>query len=492
MRAAGLLVLALLLAATPVLAQGSTPVLVERVDEGDLVADLGEPARATFELLNLNPSDDFLVRIRVIGPDGWDAAVDASEFFLAPRALRTLNVTFTPSVVPRASETFDVTFTFYSPDGDVTRVTQPTLVASGAPPLVLGAFPNPLPAPLDNEFGTFLLDMAFWAGFGIVAIFLSDAVVRALTSRTSNTVTREIISKLRKPVFYAVLFFGLAQSFSVLPRYPPIVFLERTLVAIAVGVFGLYVVYKVLDAALFYYQQEFAHRTSNTLDDVLVPVLRKVGTVVLYVVGALYSLRILGWDPTIIFAGAGIAGLVIAFAAQDTFSNLFSGIFLMLDQPFREGDDIMLEDGSAARVDNVGLRTTRLYNYKMHEVHTVPNNQLATKRIVNLSGPDFRYWTQVDVGVAYGTDVEKVRRVLLELADAMPWVVKDEGWEPTVRLVAFADSSINFSLRFGVPTYRDAGQRASEVRFAIEKAFRDEGIQIPFPQRTVWLKQSPA
>ena len=485
-----LLVLLAALLAPAALAQPETlPVLVERVDEDDLVADVGREARATFELFNLNPANAFFVRVRVEGPEGWRAGPEETDFFLAPRGLRQLNVTFLPEAVPREAEVFRVTFTLVEDaTGAVTRVTEDVTVSSGAPPLVLGLFPNPLPAPLDNAWGTFLLDMAFWVLFGIGAIFLSDLVVRLVTARTSNAVSREIVTKLRRPVFYAVIALGVARSFHVLPANPVIDFLERTLVAIAVGVFGLYVLYKALDAGLFYYQQEIGPRTQNKFDDVLVPVIRKVGLVVLYVVGIIWSLKVLGWDPTIIFAGAGIAGLVIAFAAQDTFSNLFSGVFLMLDQPFREGDDIQLESNDIARVEHVGLRTTRLYDYRTHQMITVPNNQLATRRIINLSGPDKRYWAFVDVGVAYGTDLRKVERVLLDVARNTEGLVRDGGWEPSVQVVAFAESSVNFSLRFGIPEFRQRGMMTSRLRFAIDQAFRENGIEIPFPQRTVWLK----
>lgn len=473
-------------------AQETLPVLVERVGDDALVADVGQSARATFELFNLNPTDAFFVRIRVASPEGWNADVEATDFFLQPRGLRQVNVTFSPDVAPHREAAFQVTFLLVEEaTGAVTRVTEDVVVRSGAAPLVLGLFPNPLPPPVDNEYGTFLLDMLFWGLIGIGAIVGSGVVVRIVTTHASNAVTREIITKLRKPVFYAVILFGLGQSFAVLPRNPVVVFLERTLVAIAVGVFGLYVLYKVLDAALFYYQQEIAPRTANTLDDVLVPVIRKVGVVILYVVGIIYSLRILGWDPTIIFAGAGIAGLVIAFAAQDTFSNLFSGVFLMLDQPFKEGDDIQLETGDIARVDSVGLRTTRLYEYRSHHLITVPNNQLATKRIVNFSGPDKRYRASVNVGVAYGTDLAKAEAILLEVARTTPGVLPPSAWQPSVLVTEFADSSVNLSLRFGVPEYREHREISSRVRVAIDKAFKENGIEIPFPQRTVWVKQSP-
>lgn len=489
---AGQLVILLLLLAPLAAAQAeSSPVLVERIDAGSLEADVGVAAVATFELFNLNPADEFFVRVRVGAPEGWTATVVPNDFFLAPRGIQHVNVTFTPESVPRRDASFPVTFSLVQDStGAVTRVEETVLVVSAAPPLVLGVFPNPLPPPLDNPYGTFLLDMVFWVIFGVGAIVGSDAAVRAFTLRASNAVTREIVTKLRRPVFYAVLALGVGRSFHVLPRNPLTEFLERTLIAIAVGVFGLYVLYKALDAGLFYYQQEIGPRTKNKFDDVLVPVIRKVGLVIIYIVGIFYSLKILGWDPTLVFAGAGIAGLVIAFAAQDTFSNLFSGVFLMLDQPFREGDDVQLETNDIARVENVGLRTTRLYDYRTHQVITVPNNQLATRRIINLSGPDKRYWAFVEVGVAYGTDLEKVKGILLAIAYRTEGVLRDEGWEPSVQINAFADSAITFSLRFGVPEYRQQREVATRVRLAIDQEFKANRIEIPFPQRTVWMRQA--
>jgi small-conductance mechanosensitive channel len=355
-------------------------------------------------------------------------------------------------------------------------------------PRVLGYFHNPLAPPFDTGYGTFVLDLVAWAVVAGLLVVAGDALIRSLTLRASGAVTREIGVKLRKPIFYVVAAYGLAQSFSVLPRYAAVVVVEHILLGIVVGLFGLYVIYKVLDAALFYYEKEIAPKTETKMDDVIIPVVRKVGVVVLWGAGIVITLRQIGWDPTIIFAGAGIAGLVIAFAAQDTFSNLFSGVFLMLDQPFVEGDDIMLETGETARVERIGLRTTRLYNYLTHESIIVPNNNLATKRIVNHTGPDSKFRLAVEVGADYGSDAEKVRRILLQVADAHPKVLKETPWEPKVRFKSFGESSLDFTLRVTIPEFKDRNEIASDLRFAIKRAFEQNGIEIPFPHRTLVVK----
>jgi MscS family membrane protein len=281
---------------------------------------------------------------------------------------------------------------------------------------------------------------------------------------------------------------GLSRSFATLPRNALSVFVAKFLIAIAVTVFGLYLLYRILDAALVYYQRELAPKTATKVDDVLVPAFRKVGLVIIYAVGIILTLRNLGWDPTLVFAGAGIAGIVIAFAAQDTFSNLFSGIFLMLDRPFVEGDVILIETGEVARVESIGLRTTQLYEYDHHHVITVPNNQLATRRIVNYSAPDTLFRVDIFVGVAYEADLVKVEQILLAAALDEPEVIRAQGWEPTAQLREFAESSVTMMLRVTLKDPRDRNREPSKLRYDIKRRLDAAGIEIPFPQRVVHMR----
>lgn len=475
------------------LAQDFTPVILERIDEGDLVADVGQPAVARFRLLSLNPSEEFFITVASSSVRHWSAEVDRTDFFLGPRNETTVTVTFTPADTPRSGATFEVSFAFVNgATGGVVRATETVEVASGAPPRVIGVFPNPLGPPLDNAYGTFLLDMAVWAVIGVASVVASNLVVRVATTRAKTSTTNAIAGKLRRPIFLFILLLGLSRSFAILPRNPVTTFITRFLVAIAVTVFGLYVLYRGLEAALVYYQREIAPKTATKMDDVLVPAFRKVGLVIIYIVGIILTLRTLGWDPTLVFAGAGIAGLVLAFAAQDTFSNLFSGVFLMIDRPFVEGDQIRLETGEDAIVQHIGLRTTRLYSEKIHETIIVPNNQLATKRIVNHHEPDLKYRIAVEVGVSYASDPRHVERVLLEVARAHPEHIDEGRFRPSVRFLGFQESAMLFAVRMYILDFTNRGRVSSDLRFAIVEAFRREGIEIPFPQRVVHVRNDAA
>ncbi|HUR68814.1 MAG TPA: mechanosensitive ion channel family protein [Candidatus Thermoplasmatota archaeon] len=488
-RALPLLLLALTLAPLALAQQEARPVLLERVDGGGLAADVGDPANATFHLFNLNPADDFYVTVSVTQREGWRATPDTGPFFLGPRNATNVTVTFDPASSPRGVATFDVAFSLvHGRTGQVVRDVQTVEVDSSAAPRIVGLFANPLPPPLDNTWGSFALSMLFWVGVAVLAVFLWNGLARVVMARAQGETVRGVVRKLTKPIFFLVLLLGLSSSFALLPRNGFVSFIEKFLIAIAITVFGLYVLYRVLEAALLYYQREIAPRTATKVDDVLVPALRKVGLVIVYVAGIILTLRTLGWDPTLVFAGAGIAGLVIAFAAQDTFSNLFSGIFLMLDRPFVEGDVILLETGEVARVESIGLRTTDLYEYDHHHVITVPNNQLATKRIVNYSAPDSNFRVDIFVGVSYDADLRAVEKILREVARDEPEVVNEAPWEPSIQLREFTDSACNMMLRVTLNDPRDRNRVPSKIRHEIKRRFDAAGIEIPYPQRVVHLR----
>ena len=182
-------------------------------------------------------------------------------------------------------------------------------------------------------------------------------------------------------------------------------------------------------------------------------------------------------------------GLVIAFAAQDTLSNFFSGIHLLLDRPFKIGDVIHLEPEKYWRVENVGMRSTRLYSIFDHELIIMPNNAVANQKIINIVKPDAKIRKKIKVSVAYGTDLKKVSKILIEIAKNHPNVVKEKGFEPLVRLVDFGESGIDFIISLWIDEVMNQWEVLSDVRMEIDAHFKKEHITIPFPQRTVWLNQ---
>ena len=198
----------------------------------------------------------------------------------------------------------------------------------------------------------------------------------------------------------------------------------------------------------------------------------------------------LGYNITFLLAGVGVLGLVIAFAAQDALSNFFSGMALLLDRPFVEGDFVLLPTGETCRIERIGVRSCRLYDIYENTTIVLPNNRLVNDKVTNLSDPDAQGIATIAVGVAIGSDVKSVERTLVDVATAHKDVLKDVGKEPVVRLSEFAESSLNFKLYVWVGDFMTKLRVAHELRKEIYERFAREGIEMAVPLRTVTIKEN--
>jgi MscS family membrane protein len=220
-----------------------------------------------------------------------------------------------------------------------------------------------------------------------------------------------------------------------------------------------------------------------------VPLIRNLAIVLLVLAGT-YAI-LLAWDINVtgLVASAGIVGLALSFAAQDTLSHLFAGVAILADRPYRIGDYIVLDTGERGEVTAIGLRSTRLMTRDDVEV-SIPNGVMGSAKIVNESGGgDTRYRMRVNVGVAYGSDLDQVLRVLEEIALANQAICRKP--EPRVRFRAFGPSSLDFELLAWIEEPSLRGLLVHEMNCAIYRRFREEKIVIPFPQQDVWVRQLP-
>ena len=204
--------------------------------------------------------------------------------------------------------------------------------------------------------------------------------------------------------------------------------------------------------------------------------------------GGLYFLFLTwGIDVGGLLMTGGIAGIALGFAAKDTLANLFSGFFILADAPYQVGDFVVLESGERGQVTDVGLRSTRLLTRDDIEV-TVPNAVIGNAKIINESGGRWeKERIRVKVGVAYGSDVDRVRRVLMEIAEGNPSIDADP--EPRVRFRRFGDSGLDFELMGWIHEPVLRGRVVDALNTEVYKRFAAEGIEIPYPKRDVYLHQ---
>jgi len=205
--------------------------------------------------------------------------------------------------------------------------------------------------------------------------------------------------------------------------------------------------------------------------------------------GAYIFLLIWGINPTAWLASAGVIGIAVGFAAKDTLANLFSGIFIVADAPYKIGDYIVIDSGERGKVTHLGMRSTRLLTRDDVEV-TIPNAVIANAKIINESGgPWVKHRIRVSVGVAYGSDVDEVCAILEKLADEMPEVSKHPA--PRVRMRAFGASSLDFELLGWIDHPEMRGLVRHKLFKEIYKTFNQRGINIPFPQTDIHVRSLP-
>jgi small-conductance mechanosensitive channel len=413
---------------------------------------------------------------------------------------QTVTLTVTPPTgKDKGSTNVTLTFTTRNMNGDIIQTPEKRYTLTSLEPLekeeekrVMGWFDNPLPDPLDNEWGVFLLTILVWLGISILIIIILDPFVKALTKKTKTEVDDIVLRIIRTPVLVLVFLYGVVNSLRILDEHIP----ESILGAVN-GLYGavaaliiFYVAYKLFKDILVYYGELIAKKTSSNIDDVIIPIVEKIGVVVIGLVALGYVLGYLNIDLTVFVAGGVVISMVIAFAAQETLSNFFSGIFILTDRPFKEGDTLILPDGDWYEVRNIGLRSTRLFRYKDASLVTIPNNNLASEKIINYSNPDDNVRIRKTIGVAYGTDVEKVRKILKEVFEANPHIINDdENQKPIIRFDSLGESSIDFFIQVIVDDRANKVSVIDYLNTEIYRRFNEEGIEIPYPQRVVYMKR---
>jgi len=221
----------------------------------------------------------------------------------------------------------------------------------------------------------------------------------------------------------------------------------------------------------------------------MLALIQNVVKVILFAL-AIYFL-FLAWriNVTAWVASAGIVGLALSFAAKDTLSNLFAGVSIVMDAPYKTGDFIILDTGERGVVTHIGLRSTRLLTRDDVEI-TIPNGVIGNGKIINeAGGPSEKHRIRISVGVAYGSDIDHVIATLEKVAADNTEVCTDPA--PRVRFRTFGESSLDFQLLCWIDQPVDRGRINHELNCSVYRAFADSDIEIPFPQRDLHVRTMP-
>jgi small-conductance mechanosensitive channel len=326
--------------------------------------------------------------------------------------------------------------------------------------------------------------IAFAYGTGRLLKFLISRALMRMASRTATEADDRLVEYLTRPMVLTTVTLALMLAVSAF-RLPE--GLQSAMLSLLATILLFSWLRASLRAARIVLELIAINRHRFELvQERTIPVFSMGMKTLLVGAGAYIFMLIWGINPTAWLASAGVIGIAVGFAAKDTLANLFSGISIIADAPYKIGDFIVLDTGERGQVTHLGMRSTRMLTRDDVEI-TVPNSVIANAKIINESGgPWVKHRIRVPVGVAYGSDVDQVSKVLEEIANDHPKVVKQPS--PRVRMRAFGTSSLDFELLVWIDHPQFRGLVRHDLLKNINKGFAENGIEIPFPQTDIHVR----
>ncbi len=317
--------------------------------------------------------------------------------------------------------------------------------------------------------------------------FLITSIVLRIALNTKTNLDNKIVTILQAPIFYTVIFIGIGAAINWLDLPPQVHDITVSLVAtMGIFIWGLFFIrlFRIIITTLAYRHKDHSLIRIETLPLFLNISIVIISALAIYMVFQAWDIDMTAW-----LASAGIVGIAIGFAAKDTLANLFSGVFIMVDAPYKIGDFIVLDSGERGEVTHIGIRSTRMLTRDDVEV-TIPNSIMGNTKIFNESGgPHKKYRIRIKVSVAYGSDVDQVRTVLMGVASKQTSVCKIP--EPRVRFRELGDSGLHFELLCWINEPVLRGRSIDVINEQVYKQFLLDDIEIPYNKQDIYIKDFP-
>jgi small-conductance mechanosensitive channel len=330
----------------------------------------------------------------------------------------------------------------------------------------------------DHVWIEFFLLLALYALAAVAIDFFINRVLKRLTRLTKSSFDNDLIKYLHAPVYWTVLLVGLIHCFSLIELSESVSATISRSGRSLILIIWLTTVIRIINFIAKHTKNIWLGKIGKDLGALI----HKLIFLVMLFVGAYWLLDIWNVSLTPFFASAGIVGIAVALAAKDTLSNFFGGMSLFMDRVFKVGDYIIVDNQERGEVVEIGIRSSRVLT-RDDVLVTIPNSILANSKIINESAPTPNFRIKIPVGVAYGSDLDRVEEVLLRIATESEGISKEPA--PRVRVRSLASSSVDFELLVWVDDPRDRGLQTHLFLKKIHKTLQEENITIPFPQMDV-------
>lgn len=374
----------------------------------------------------------------------------------------------------------------------------PTLAPTATPGVIYGAVQQAVEATNLEETSFLRLTVADWINLAIslLLVFLTLTLIaravflilRKIARRTPTPYDEIYLDSIRAHLRWLfgliILWVATARLQFLSPAFKQ--WLGQIYYVLIVGVLVI-ALWKLVDIFTLWYQDKVKDQGERDGKEAVLLLGERAVRTLLVMVGLIVVLDRLGFNISALLAAVGIGGLAISLAAQDTIANMISGVIILIDQPFRAGDRIEIQElNTWGDVVAIGLRSTRIRTLDNRLV-IVPNSSISQNQVVNYTYPDPRYRIQSEIGVAYGTDLRVVREVIINALQGVEGVLPDKPVD--VLFLEFGDSDMVLRVRWWIESYVDARRSTDRVNETIYTALEQAGIDMPNPQMTVEIKR---
>ena len=310
-------------------------------------------------------------------------------------------------------------------------------------------------------------------------------IFQKITSKTKNSLDDTLLRTLQKPITFLVIVSAYFYSVKFLhfSLNTESILLNIAYIFIALGITSI--ISRIIDAVISEVILPISEKSETSFDNHLIPVIQKAVRAIIWSLGVVIGLDNIGFDITAMIAGLGIGGLALALAAQDSVKNIFAGIMIFLDKPFKIKDRIKI-DGHDGVVEEVGLRSTRIRTLEGRIV-TIPNCTFTDNSVINVtSQPALK--VKINLGLTYDTNEDDMQKAIDILQD----IVKNQDAitdDYAAGFNGFGDFSLNILFMYYVRPESHWLNTQTLVNKEVLKRFNEEGLEFAFPTQTIYKKE---
>ena len=318
-----------------------------------------------------------------------------------------------------------------------------------------------------------------------ISIWILEKIILKLTIKTKTDLDDLILKKTKNPLTFLVFFIGLKISLAELVLSEGLSLIVSRIIFSFMFLIGFVIFFRIFMLIIDMSWRSYS-KSKGSKNEAMYNLVEGFMKAILVISAFLVLLSYWGVQIGPLLAGLGIGGIAIAFALQSSLANIFGGISIILDKTVRVGDLVNLDGGVSGKILKISLRATKIKTFD-NEIIIVPNSKLADSNIHNIAQPEPKSRAIVPFGVAYGADIEKVKKIVLTEIKKIKGFVKDP--EPSVKFLEMGDSSLNFKAYFFVDSFENRFAAIDEANTRIYNALNKAKIEIPFPQMDVRLKK---